>query len=126
MMLQKVERKVAGQAGVDVSREEGRLVISGSQQYSSVCLAVPDEPVNGSLVFFGGIIEDRRLERASPTALYALRRAGLKIARGPGDRLYAVWPARGKRSEIVLELRLFPPKVTAWEASSVWPEYAPE
>ncbi|HOE74865.1 MAG TPA: hypothetical protein PLC05_01130 [bacterium] len=126
MMLQKVERKLAGQAGVDVSREGGRLMVSGSQQYFSVCLAVPDEPVNGSLVFFGDIIEDRRLERASPTALYALRRAGLKIARGPGDRLYAVWPARGKRSEIVLELRLFPPKVTAWEASSVWPEYAPE
>ena len=75
-MLRRIEREIiAKKAGADVSREEGRLVISGSQQYSSVCLAVPDEPVNGSLVFFGDIIEDRRLERASPTGLYEIGRA---------------------------------------------------
>lgn len=126
-MLRRIEREILRKkAGADVSREEGRLVISGSQQYSSVCLAVPDEPVNGALTLFGDTIEDRRLEKASPTALYALKQAGLEIARGLGDRLYAVRPARGRRPEAVFNLSLLPPKVTAREASSVWPEYAPE
>ncbi len=126
-MLQGIEKRLAGIPGVDVSREGGRLMVSGSEVYPGLCLTMPSEPVNGALLtLFGGIISDRRLERASPTALYALKQAGLEIARGLGDRLYVVRPARGRRPEAVFSLSLLPPKVTIFEANGGWPEYAPE
>lgn len=127
-MLQKIEKALTGcQCGAEIRQCPEGLGIYGSLEYSSLCLALPGEPVDEPLVYFNGEIPDRRLRFASFTAIHALRQAGLQIARGRNSgRLYVVLPAQGQESEVVFDLKLRPPEITAREATSWWPDYSPE